>query len=136
MLILKEEFKKAIIKQCLEEFPNEACGILAGKGARVEKVYLMTNIDKSPQSYIMDPKEQLKVQKEVRALGLVMVGIYHSHTASEARPSARDIDEAFYTDVFHVIVSLKDKFNPQIHAFKIVEGKIKEEEVKSEVDYD
>ena len=77
MLILKEEFKKAIIKQCLEEFPNEACGILAGKETRVEKVYLMTNIDKSPQSYIMDPKEQLKVQKEVRALGLVMVGIYH-----------------------------------------------------------
>lgn len=129
MLILKEEFKQAIIKQCLEEFPNEACGILAGKDGRVKKVYLMTNIDKSPQSYIMDPKEQLKVQKEMRALGLEMVGIYHSHTASEARPSARDIDEVFYPDAFYVIVSLKDEFNPQIRAFKINEGDVEEKEV-------
>ncbi|MEK6715054.1 MAG: M67 family metallopeptidase [Candidatus Omnitrophota bacterium] len=129
MLRLKEEFQKIIIKQCLEEFPNEACGILAGKDGRVEKVYLMTNIDKSPQSYIMDPKEQLKVQKEMRTLGLEMVGIYHSHTASEARPSARDIDEVFYPDAFYVIVSLKDKFNPQIHAFKINEGDVEEKEV-------
>lgn len=136
MFILKEEFKQAIIKQCLEEFPNEACGILAGKNNTVEKLYLMTNIDKSPQSYIMDPKEQLKVQKEMRALGLEMVGIYHSHTASQARPSARDIEEVFYPDAFYLIVSLKDKNNPQIRAFKIAEGKIGEEEIKSEVDDD
>lgn len=130
MLILKKEFLEQIINQSKKEFPNEACGILAGKNCKAEKVYEMANADKSPSTYFMDAREQLKVMKEIRNLGLEMLGIYHSHVASEAYPSSHDVELAFYPDTSYAIVSLKDKDSPQIRSFKIAEGKITEEEVK------
>lgn len=132
MLIVKKEFFDLIIKHCLKEFPNEACGLLAGKEGKVEKLYETLNVDKSPESFLMEPKEQLKITKEIRNLGLEMIGIYHSHVASEAYPSEHDLQLAFYPEVSYAIVTLKDKNNPKIRSFKIVEGRISEEEVKIE----
>ena len=130
MLILKKEFFAEMVKQAKLEFPNECCGILAGKEDRIEKIYAMTNAQKSPDNFFMDPKEQLKVSKEMRALGLEMLGIYHSHVASEAYPSSHDVELAFYPEASYVIISIKDKNNPGIRSFKIKEGKISEEELK------
>ena len=104
MLILKKEFFEKIIAQSKREFPNEACGILAGKEGRVEKVYEMANIEKSASTFFMDAKEQLKVMKEIRNLGLEMAGIYHSHVASQAYPSAHDVELALYVEASYVIV--------------------------------
>lgn len=132
MLILKREFLQQILNQCRKEFPNECCGILAGRDTTVKKVYAMTNTDKSPTTYFMDAKEQLKVMKEIRNSGLEMLGIYHSHVASPAYPSAQDVKMAFYPEASYVIISLKDKNNPQIKSFRIIEGKIEEEELKIE----
>lgn len=132
MLLLKKELYEQILKHCKKEFPNEACGILAGKNEKAEKAYEMTNSDKSPATYFMDAKEQLKVMKELRNSGLEMTGIYHSHVASPAYPSAHDVELAFYPEASYVIISLKDKDNPGIRSFKIIEGKIEEEEIKIE----
>lgn len=130
MLILKKELFEKILAHCRDEFPNEACGILAGKEANVERAYEMNNVDKSPSSYFMDSREQLSVMKEMRGLGLEMAGIYHSHVASEAYPSAHDVETAFYPDTAYVIVSLADRDNPDIRSFRIKEGQITEEEVR------
>ncbi len=132
MLILKKDLLEKILKQIKEESPNEACGILAGKNDRAEKVYEMTNTDKSPATYFMDAKEQHLVMKEIRNLGLEMVGIYHSHVASPAYPSGHDVEMAFYPEVSYVIVSLKDKDKPVVSSFKIKEGVITEEEIRIE----
>lgn len=138
MFILKSEFVQQIINQCVKELPNEACGILAGteefingkENQTVKKVYEMTNAEKSPSFFFMDAGEQLRVMKEIRASGLKMIGIYHSHVASQAYPSAHDVELALYPDASYVIVSLKDRDNPGVRSFKIIEGKITEEEVK------
>lgn len=129
MISLSKELFLQIVKHCKEELPDEACGIMAGKNDTVEKVFEMINADKSPENFIMDPAEQLKVMKELRNIGLEMAGIYHSHVASEAYPSARDIELAFYPEARYCIVTLKDKDNPRMRAFRIKEGKITEEEV-------
>ena len=130
MLTLKRDSKDRIIAHCLREAPNEACGILAGSGGKVERVYEMTNAEASPETFLMDPKEQLKVVKDMRSLRIEMVAIYHSHVASPARPSSHDIDLALYPDASYLIVSLQDKSNPGIRSFKIQNGKVLEEEVK------
>ena len=130
MLKLKKELLDQIIKQCIRELPDEACGILAGRGEKVEKVYEMANADKSAATFFMDAKEQFKVMKEIRNSGLEMVGIYHSHAASEAYPSSHDVEMAFYPEVSYVIVSLLDKNKPDVRSFKIKESKIEEEELK------
>ena len=130
MIYFPKELFKIIVEQARDESPNECCGILAGKDGWVKKVYKLTNIDASPESFSVDPKEQLKVMKEIRTLGLEMLGIYHSHLASSAYPSNRDVELAFYPDVYYLIISLKDKDNPQVRAFRIIEGKIIEKEIK------
>lgn len=130
MIIIKKDLMNILIQHCQKEFPNEACGILAGNGERVAKAYEMINADSGPESFLMDTKEQLKVMKEIRSLGLEMLGIYHSHVASAAYPSSRDLELAFYPDASYVILALKDKNNPGIRSFKIKEGKISEEEVR------
>ena len=132
MLKIKKDFFEQIVGHCKQEFPNEACGLLAGKDENVAKVYLAINVDKSPESFLMDTKEQLKITKEIRNSGLDMIGIYHSHVASEAYPSEHDLSLAFYPDVSYVIITLKDKNKPVIRSFKIVEGRITEEEVRIE----
>lgn len=132
MLILGKSFFDRVVSQCLREFPDEACGILAGNAGKVVQVFEAVNADKSPSSYLMDPKEQLKIIKEIRNSGLEMTGIYHSHVASEAYPSSRDLELAFYPEASYVIVSLIDKSNPRIRSFKIADGRITEEEVKIE----
>lgn len=132
MLILKKDLLQQMLGQIREEFPNEACGVLAGKNGIAEKVYEMTNVDKSPSMFLMGAKEQLKMMKDIRNLGLETVGIYHSHVASQAYPSTRDVELAFYPEASYVIVSLRTKDNPSIRSFKIKEGKITEEEVKIE----
>ncbi len=140
MLYLSKKQADELIEHSKRESPNEACGILTGlpagqagkEGKVVEKVYQMTNTDKSARTFFMDPKEQLKVMKEIRALGLKMVGIYHSHIETEAYPSAHDVELAYYPEASYVIVSIKEENNPGIKSFKIIEGKINEEGVKIE----
>lgn len=130
MLIIKKELLKRITEHAFREFPNEACGILAGNQERVNKVYEMVNVEKSPATFFMDAQQQLMVMKQIRNDGQEMIGIYHSHVASPAYPSAHDVELAFYPDTSYVIVSIKDKNNPSIRSFKIVEGKITEEELE------
>ena len=132
MLTVKNEFLKKMIAHSRKEFPNEVCGIMAGKNGKVIKVYEMNNIDASPFTFFMDPKEQFKVMKEIRGLEMEMIGIYHSHVASQAYPSSHDVELAFYPNVLCTIISLQDTKNPVIKSFKIYEGKIKEEEVSIE----
>jgi len=132
MLILKKELFEQILRQCIKEFPDEGCGILAGRNGRVDRIYEMTNSEKSPSNFFMEPKEQLRAMKEIRAQGLQLLGIYHSHVASEAYPSSRDVELAFYPEASYVILSLKDKNNPSIRSFNLKEGSITEEEIKIE----
>lgn len=128
MIILKKEILEKIILHCKKESPYEACGILVGKDKEVDKVYQITNIEKSSTSFFMDPKEQLKVMNKIETSGLKILGIYHSHTNGSIYPSERDIELAFYPEVSYLIVSLKN--NLQIKSFKIKKGRFKEERIK------
>ncbi|UCH00117.1 MAG: M67 family metallopeptidase [Deltaproteobacteria bacterium] len=132
MLYLSKENAKELAEHSERECPNEACGMLAGKDRKVEMVYQMTNRDKSAKTFFMDPSEQLKVIKEIRDLGMKMVGIYHSHPETEAYPSPRDVELAFYPEASYVIISIKDKANPSIRSFRIIQGEVSEERVKIE----
>jgi proteasome lid subunit RPN8/RPN11 len=123
--------KDEIIQHAKDSRPHEACGILAGKSGRVEKVYKMKNTSDRPEiCYFMEPKEQLTVMKEMRNSGMEMIGIYHSHTGSDAYPSARDLELAFYPESAYLIVSLKNIDAPELRAFRIVAGNIEEEKIE------
>lgn len=123
-LVIPREFVAQMVTHCRACFPNEACGILAGHGNTVTRIYPMTNVEPSPASYFMEPEEQFRVMKELRQDNLSMVAIFHSHPQSPAFPSAKDVSLAFYQDAMYVIVGLMNKQDPEIKAYTIIDGLI------------
>jgi proteasome lid subunit RPN8/RPN11 len=126
MLVIKKNDLQIIRDHCDREYPNEACGILAGRGNEVKKVYSLASEKPSPAFYRIDSKEQIRVDKEMRDAGMQLVGIYHSHTASPAYPSSTDVELAYYPEAVYVIVSLMDRKDSLVKGYTIVEGKITE----------
>jgi len=131
MLVLNREDWQTIIKHALAGWPNEACGLLAGEvegeHKKVRQVYLLTNLDQSPEHFSMDPVEQFAAVREMRRHGWVMLGNFHSHPASPARPSAEDMRLAFDPAMSYVIVSLQAKEKPIAKSFRIKDGTAAEE---------
>lgn len=120
---------EAMVEQAQAQAPVEACGILAGRDGLVEKLYKMTNADHSSDHFMMLPEEQFKVVRDIRAAGLEMLAIYHSHPASPARPSAEDIRLALTPDVVYIIVSIQNA-EPAVKGFLIENNNIIEAPVK------
>jgi proteasome lid subunit RPN8/RPN11 len=126
---LPNEFAQAIIRQALHEHPNEACGLIAGTDSTASRLFPMTNAERSPVIYRMEPAEQLRVFNEIDTEGLDLVAIYHSHTRSPAYPSSTDVNLAYYPEAVYVIVSLRDMDNPDLRGFRILDGKVSEVEL-------
>ena len=134
MLTIKKADLQSVNDHCLAGYPNESCGMLAGKNGRVEKVYLMQNAKPGPDYYEMEPEEQFRVMKDIRDSGLDMIGLFHSHPAGQAYPSNVDVRNAYwpgtelpnYPDAVYVIISLMDRSKPVARGFTIEEGKINE----------
>ena len=110
--------------------PIEACGILAGKDNKAEKLFEMTNADNRSDHFMMEPKEQFAVVEDIRSAGLEMLAIYHSHPETPARPSAEDIRLALTPDVIYLIVSLQDAKAPAVKGLLIEDGTVTEVPVK------
>jgi len=119
-----------MVEHGLAAFPNEACGVLAGKEGRPVKFFPMTNQDASPVSYRLDPKEQLRVFDEIEDEGWELAAIFHTHTHSEAYPSETDLRQAFYPEAVYLVMSLSDRSNPVLRGFRIDDGSIEEEELQ------
>ncbi|MGE5461242.1 MAG: Mov34/MPN/PAD-1 family protein [Solirubrobacterales bacterium] len=130
MLRIDDVLFKEMEEHGLREFPNEACGLLAGRDGEPVRFFAMKNLDASPVSYRLDPKEQLHVFDEMDDEGLDLVGIFHTHTHSEAYPSETDTKLAFYPDAYYLVMSLSDREHPVLRAFRILEGEITEEVLK------
>ena len=108
MVRIPKTIFKEMVNHALREAPLECCGILAGKGRTVRRMYEMRNTDGSRTTYLMPPEEQLEVFREIEKEGLDMVAIYHSHPHTIPFPSERDVRLAFYPEVAYIIISLKE----------------------------
>lgn len=115
----------------LREAPVEACGYLAGRDGAVAEAIPMRNADASPEHFSLDPEEQFAVLRDVRARGLRILGVYHSHPATPARPSPEDLRLAHDPELSYVIVSLASG-EPVVSAFRVRDGAAVEEDIVAE----
>jgi proteasome lid subunit RPN8/RPN11 len=122
---IPEHILKDLVIHAQRGYPHEVCGILAGTDFLSCRICEMTNIEKSPVSYLMDPAEQFRVFRDIRDRGEKMLAIYHSHPVSEAFPSAKDVSLAFYSEPLYIIISLMGE-SPVIKAYSINEEKVEE----------
>jgi proteasome lid subunit RPN8/RPN11 len=129
MIRIPQALHDDIISHARSGFPLEVCGILGGTGDTISAVFRMINTDASNEHFMMEPREQFSVVKEMRAKGISMLAIYHSHPESPARPSEEDIRLALTPGVSYLIVSLQDAAQPVIRSFKIADGVVTPEDV-------
>lgn len=124
---------EAVIEHARRQSPEEACGILAGDAGdgKVRRVFAMENAEHSETIYMMDSREQFRVFDEMNAEGLALVAIFHSHPHSEAYPSARDCELAFYPEALYLIVSLMNA-EPDCRVFRIADGEVEEARIEVE----
>jgi proteasome lid subunit RPN8/RPN11 len=123
-----------MVQHALAERPNEACGMVAGIGNRALKVYPAANADPSPVRYLMEPRDQLRIMRDIEERGWELLGIFHSHTHTAAYPSQTDVSLAYYPDALYIIISLADENHPVVRAFHIVDGQITEEPIEEPPD--
>ncbi len=83
------------------DYPNECCGALLGRDAGAERtvlglVPLVNQRDDSPRNRFSITSEDVRLaEKEAKAKGWELIGWYHSHPDSPARPSEFDREHAW-----------------------------------------
>ncbi len=126
MLLLPKSVHDQMVAHCLTGLPDEACGLLGGHLETGEAV--TRNLAASAKLYTVDPKEHLRADRDAEAAGNSIIGVFHSHTHTEAYPSPTDVAQAPDPDWHYVLVSLRDVL-PVVRSYRIVGGVISEEPV-------
>ena len=110
--------------------PDEACGLFAGPpGAdKCTVFYPCRNVAASSKLYTIDPKDHLRADRDAEGRGLEIIGVMHSHTHTDAYPSATDVAQAPDPGWHYVIVSLRAE-EPTLRSYRIVDETIGEEVV-------
>jgi proteasome lid subunit RPN8/RPN11 len=135
----------ALVTHARAEYPNEACGLIAGTapaaaGGTATSWHPTRNRAASPLRYEIHPDDLLRVSLEIDDADEVTWGIVHSHVSSPARPSPTDVGLAFYPDALYLLVSLaEDQADPasgaeSVRAWRIVDGAVFEVVLSVEAD--
>ncbi|MEC4673756.1 MAG: M67 family metallopeptidase [Nitrospirota bacterium] len=104
--------------------------------AKLSDLKQLSPEERADIAFQMDAQEMAHAQKDIRQKGILLKAFYHSHTFSPARPSVTDIKIAMEFESYreklnipeplHIIVSLEDKANPIVRAYRIQHSKATE----------
>ena len=116
-----------IVAHSRDDVPNECCGMVAGQDGAATRVYRARNAEASPFRYTIHPQDQFRITMEIEDRGEEIAAIYHSHTKSPPQPSQTDINLAEnWPEPLYLICSLADADAPEVRAFEIRDGGVRE----------
>jgi proteasome lid subunit RPN8/RPN11 len=125
-----------VVAHCLDGLPYEACGLLVGPidehgsaTGEIRAVFPCRNADASAVTYTVDSRDMLRSMRAAEEQGDEIVGVWHSHTHTDAFPSATDVRQAVDPGWIYAIVSLRDDL-PMLRAYRIRGGEIAEVRVE------
>ena len=98
----------AILAHATAEAPRECCGLLVGRGNRIERAAPAANVDPAPERrFLVDPEACTSTFDAscVAAPWRSSAPITRIRS-SPAEPSTSDVEEASYPEFVHLIVSL------------------------------
>lgn len=108
-----------IVDHAQAGYPEEVCGLVAGRAGQAADVCPGRNVSPTPRvAYEMDA-ETLMRMVEWEDAGLELLAIYHSHPQGPEGPSETDVAQWGYPDAAYIIVSLKDRNRPAVGAFRL-----------------
>ncbi len=116
-LKLRQQQLEIIRQHGMRDYPSECCGMLLGHadGAHkeVQEVVALKNLRREParaqellpldapgreserNRFLLDPIDQLRVEKDARARKMDVLGYYHSHPDHPGHPSDYDREHAW-----------------------------------------
>ncbi|MDO9517242.1 MAG: M67 family metallopeptidase [Methanosarcinaceae archaeon] len=103
--------------------PFEACGVLIGSQEggiiTVKMAVPVKNSNRTERSFELDPTEFYNAWNSAEKDGFEIVGVYHTHPSSPAKPSAWDKDTMQNTSDVWVIAGIDG-----ISAYRMAEGMV------------
>ncbi len=118
-----------IVGHCFEAYPLEGCGLVASDlGGRVVSSYGLTNSAGSARLYELDSAEFMAADQDADSNELIISGVFHSHTHTDAYPSETDVAKAAIAEWHYILISFAGD-EPVLRSFRIVDGNIAEESV-------
>ena len=120
----------AHLEACL---PEEGCGLLAGCADRVDLVLPIENVEHSPVHYTMEPRALVVAFGRHEALGLDLLGAFHSHPGGPFGVSQSDVREWRYPEAALVVCAPGEE-GWAARAFLVDEGRVTEMPLQIEGD--
>lgn len=127
MIRLPPELAECIRDAARAAYPDECCGLLIGHqegdALVIDGIAESVNLSDRPRdSFEIDMRLRLRLQKELRGTGRDIVGHYHSHPDAPAAPSERDRAQAWEPDMIWLIAGVADGGVGELNAFRLDEA--------------
>ncbi|MHB8343153.1 MAG: M67 family metallopeptidase [Ferrimicrobium sp.] len=117
--------RDTLLAHCYREYPYEACGLLLGDNDNIAEAYPTRNDARSARVFTVDSSDLLHAEQHAEATGQTIIGVFHSHTHSEAFPSPTDIRLAPDPTWLYLVVSLLRPL-AELRAFAIAHESVHE----------
>ena len=120
-MILLDHALEKIENHAEQGYPAEVVGILVGNHHRqtVSQIVPLTNRHKHTHNrYLVDGKEQWKVEKAIEDSGFDILGYYHSHPDHPSQFSEYDKDHAL-PNMNYLIISVQHGSAQQVQTWRL-----------------
>lgn len=121
---METHIPRHLINQILEQAQRspgkEICGLMSSQNQQPVTCYPVANIAVDPaHRFLMDPKQQIDIMREMRQRGEDLFAIYHSHPDTPPIPSSQDLEQANYPETLYLVISLAMTGTLQLNGFRI-----------------
>lgn len=135
-LFMPLSVRRSLEKLVQEGYPHETCGLLIGRQSaqqvEVQQIVAARNLnaERAHDRYEIDPEDFLCADRNARAEGLEIVGVWHSHPDHPARPSETD-HAAAWQGWSYVIVSVTRAGIAELRSWRLNGEQFEEEAILS-----
>lgn len=119
------ELRQRVFDQMEATYPNEGGGFLLGEYAddavTVRDIIQVQNVfavEEQHHRYAMTPQDWMRLEDQADERGLSLIGYYHSHPDSQARPSEYDREHAL-PNFIYIITSVAMGRAADIRAWRL-----------------
>ena len=104
-LTITQAVDEAIRAHGQQAYPHECCGALLGRDGHVTDLVALANTtEEGPRRrFLVRPGDYRQAEQRATALGVDLLGFYHSHPDHPARPSQYDLDHAWPTFAYIIV---------------------------------
>ena len=124
MISISEQLLTEIREHGVRDYPYECCGLLLGRfqtqSKVVQETYPISNAREESAKrnrFLIEPEELMRGERYARSKELEVVGFYHSHPDSPARPSQYDLEHAWPT-YSYIIVSTSEGHTGDLYSWE------------------